>query len=106
METPSLLLSLACVRPPAAAPASRCPLGERKETGAKRKKRRLGPSERRREGRARASMIQFIVLQNRQGKTRLSKYYRSYTDEEKAKIEGEIHRIVTTRDPKFTNFVE
>jgi len=51
-------------------------------------------------------MIQFIVLQNRQGKTRLSKYYRSYTDEEKTKIEGEIHRIVTIRDPKFTNFVE
>jgi citrate synthase len=51
-------------------------------------------------------MIQFIVLQNRQGKTRLSKYYRAYTDEEKTKIEGEIHRIVTTRDPKFTNFVE
>lgn len=51
-------------------------------------------------------MIQFIVLQNRQGKTRLSKYYRAYTDEAKTKIEGEIHRIVTTRDPKFTNFVE
>ena len=51
-------------------------------------------------------MIQFIVLQNRQGKTRLSKYYRSYTDDEKTKIEGEIHRIVTARDPKFTNFVE
>ena len=51
-------------------------------------------------------MIQFILLQNRQGKTRLSKYYRSYTDDEKTKLEGEIHRIVTTRDPKFTNFVE
>ena len=52
------------------------------------------------------AMIQFILLQNRQGKTRLSKYYRSYTDDEKTKLEGEIHRIVTTRDPKFTNFVE
>ena len=31
---------------------------------------------------------------------------RSYTDDEKTKLEGEIHRIVTTRDPKFTNFVE
>ena len=27
-------------------------------------------------------------------------------DEEKNKLEGEIHRLVTTRDPKFTNFVE
>mmetsp|Transcript_20304 Transcript_20304/g.52408 ORF Transcript_20304/g.52408 Transcript_20304/m.52408 type:complete len:143 (+) Transcript_20304:101-529(+) len=51
-------------------------------------------------------MIQFILLQNRQGKTRLSKYYRSYTDDEKHKIEGEIHRLVTGRDSKFTNFVE
>ena len=32
-------------------------------------------------------MIQFILLQNRQGKTRLSKYYRSYTDDEKTKLE-------------------
>ena len=51
-------------------------------------------------------MIQYLLLQNRQGKTRLSKYYRSYTDDEKNKLEGEIHRLVTTRDPKFTNFVE
>ena len=51
-------------------------------------------------------MIQYLLLQNRQGKTRLSKYYRPYTDEEKTKLEGEIHRLVTTRDPKFTNFVE
>lgn len=51
-------------------------------------------------------MIQFILLQNRQGKTRLSKYYRAFTDDEKVKLEGEIHRLVTTRDPKFTNFVE
>ena len=51
-------------------------------------------------------MIQFLLLQNRQGKTRLSKYYRTYSDEEKVKLESEIHRLVTTRDPKFTNFVE
>lgn len=51
-------------------------------------------------------MIQYLLLQNRQGKTRLSKYYRAYTDEEKNKLETEIHRLVTTRDPKFTNFVE
>ena len=51
-------------------------------------------------------MIQYLLLQNRQGKTRLSKYYRAYTDEERNKIESDVHRIVTTRDPKFTNFVE
>ena len=51
-------------------------------------------------------MIQYLLLQNRQGKTRLSKYYRAYTDEERQKIESDVHRIVTTRDPKFTNFVE
>jgi len=51
-------------------------------------------------------MIQFILLQNRQGKTRLSKYYKHYTDDEKSKLEGEIHRLVTGRDSKFTNFVE
>ena len=53
-----------------------------------------------------AGMIQYLLLQNRQGKTRLSKYYRPYSDDEKHKLEGEIHRLVTTRDPKFTNFVE
>lgn len=51
-------------------------------------------------------MIQFLLLQNRQGKTRLSKYYKNFPDSEKTKMETEIHRIVTTRDPKFTNFVE
>ena len=51
-------------------------------------------------------MIQFLLLQNRQGKTRLSKYYKGFSDEERTKMETDIHRIVTTRDPKFTNFVE
>jgi len=51
-------------------------------------------------------MIQYLLLQNSQGKTRLSKYYRPYTDAEKSKLEAEVHRLVTTRDPKFTNFVE
>lgn len=51
-------------------------------------------------------MIQFILVQNRQGITRLSKYYRQYTDEERVKIEEEIHRLETGRDVKFTNFVE
>eukprot|EP00301_Raphidiophrys_heterophryoidea_P014989 c23482_g1_i1.p1 GENE.c23482_g1_i1~~c23482_g1_i1.p1 ORF type:complete len:143 (-),score=32.49 c23482_g1_i1:64-492(-) len=51
-------------------------------------------------------MIRFIMLQNRQGKTRLAKYYASYNDEEKHKLQQEVHRLVTSREPKFTNFVE
>eukprot|EP00275_Glaucocystis_incrassata_P001795 EC123994.1.p1 GENE.EC123994.1~~EC123994.1.p1 ORF type:complete len:143 (+),score=25.19 EC123994.1:144-572(+) len=51
-------------------------------------------------------MIRFILLQNRQGKTRLSKYWQPFSDEEKVQLEGEVHRMVTARDPKHTNFVE
>jgi len=65
-------------------------------------------------------MIRFFLLQNRQGKTRLSKWYvppptshnnggggNSGTIEaEKARIEAEVHRLVTARDKKYTNFIE
>lgn len=51
-------------------------------------------------------MIQFILVQNRQGITRLSKYYRQYNDDERVRLEDEIHRLETGRDAKFTNFVE
>mmetsp|Transcript_5225 Transcript_5225/g.12474 ORF Transcript_5225/g.12474 Transcript_5225/m.12474 type:complete len:143 (+) Transcript_5225:186-614(+) len=51
-------------------------------------------------------MIRFFILQNRQGKTRLSKWYVAVEEPEKRKIEGEVHRIVTSRDGKYTNFVE
>lgn len=40
------------------------------------------------------------------GKTRLSKWFVSVEEEEKRKIEGEVYKIVTARDSKFTNFVE
>ena len=72
------------------------------------------------------AQIRFFLLQNRQGKTRLSKWYvppptggnkdngtQSYatadstaTDAEKARIESEVHRLVTSRDKKYTNFIE
>lgn len=52
------------------------------------------------------AQIRFFVLQNRQGKTRLSKWYVAIEEAEKRKIEGEVHRIVTSRDGKYTNFVE
>ena len=50
--------------------------------------------------------IRFLLLQNRQGKTRLSKWYVPIEEEEKRRIEAEVHRHVTQRDPKFTNFLE
>ena len=51
-------------------------------------------------------MIRFILLQNRQGRTRLAKYYVPFTDAEKHKVEHEVHRMVSNRDQKFTNFVD
>ncbi|KAL3642096.1 hypothetical protein CASFOL_012911 [Castilleja foliolosa] len=53
-----------------------------------------------------SKMIRFILLQNRQGKTRLAKYYIPLEESEKHKVEYEVHRLVVNRDPKFTNFVE
>ena len=42
----------------------------------------------------------------RQGKTRLSKWYVDASEEDKRKVEAEVHRIITSRDSKQTNFVE
>ena len=36
----------------------------------------------------------------------MSKWYVPIEEEEKRRIEAEVHRHVTQRDPKFTNFVE
>uniref|UniRef100_A0A7S2UVB6 AP complex subunit sigma n=1 Tax=Fibrocapsa japonica TaxID=94617 RepID=A0A7S2UVB6_9STRA len=52
-------------------------------------------------------MIRFLLMQNRQGKTRLSKWYiPSPEDQEKARMELEINRLVLSRDRKYTNFIE
>ena len=50
--------------------------------------------------------IRFILLQNRQGKTRLSRWYVSYNDDERRKIETETHRTIVSRDNKMTSFLE
>ncbi|CCD46384.1 similar to AP-2 adaptor complex subunit sigma [Botrytis cinerea T4] len=69
-------------------------------------------------------VLSFVLIQNRQGKTRLAKWYAPYNDEEKIKLKGEVHcpppilatsnltthqvhRLVAPRDQKYqSNFVE
>jgi AP-2 complex subunit sigma-1 len=59
-------------------------------------------------------VLSFILIQNRQGKTRLAKWYAPYTDEEKVKLKGEVRspRLplgapIAPRDQKYqSNFVE
>ncbi|PGH11020.1 AP-2 complex subunit sigma [Polytolypa hystricis UAMH7299] len=52
-------------------------------------------------------VLSFILIQNRQGKTRLAKWYAPYTDDEKIKLKGEVHRLIAPRDQKYqSNFVE
>ncbi|EEB07703.1 AP-2 adaptor complex subunit Aps2 [Schizosaccharomyces japonicus yFS275] len=52
-------------------------------------------------------MIHFILVQNRHGKTRLSKFYVPYNDEEKIQLKGRVHRLVAQRDQRYqANFVE
>ena len=52
-------------------------------------------------------MIRFFLLQNKQGKTRLSKWYQNAPDDlERVKLEADVHRIISMRGRGFTNFVE
>ena len=41
-------------------------------------------------------VLSFILIQNRQGKTRLAKWYAPYTDEEKVKLKGEVCYLYLT----------
>ena len=52
------------------------------------------------------TQIRFFLVQNRQGKTRLAKWYVGVEEEEMRKIENEVHRLILSRDAKYTNFVE
>lgn len=51
-------------------------------------------------------MIHFILVQNRMGKTRLCKWYVPCDDSERDRQKMEVHRLVTSRESTFTNFVE
>ena len=50
--------------------------------------------------------IHYLLIQNRQGKVRLAKWYTRVEDEDKRQMALEIHRLVNSRHAKFTNFVE
>jgi len=52
-------------------------------------------------------MIRFFLLQNKQGKTRLSKWYSTPPDEnDRVKLESDVFRIISVRGRGYTNFVE
>lgn len=52
-------------------------------------------------------MIRFILVQNRQGKVRLAKYYVHYDDAEREQLPCEVYRIIAPRDQRSqSNFVE
>ncbi len=51
-------------------------------------------------------MIRFLIVQNRQGKTRISRWYVNYEEKEKQKLLLDVHRAITSRDSRFTNFIE
>ncbi|KAK9893550.1 putative clathrin coat assembly protein ap17 [Cystobasidium minutum MCA 4210] len=54
-----------------------------------------------------SALQHFVLVLNRQGKTRLAKYFQAYDDDEKVRIRGEVHRIIAPRDSKYqSNFVE
>lgn len=50
--------------------------------------------------------VNAIFVQNRQGKTRLCKWYVPCDDNERDRQKMEVHRLVTSREATFTNFVE
>jgi len=45
-------------------------------------------------------------LQNKQGRTRLSKWYININEEEKIKIQNEVYRTIILRDIKESNIIE
>lgn len=51
-------------------------------------------------------MIRWVLLQNRAGRTRLSRFYVPMEDREKRRVEEEVYRLIVNREAKFTNFVE
>jgi hypothetical protein len=50
--------------------------------------------------------VKFVILQNKQGRTRLSKWYIPLPDEEKIKIQNEVYRTIILRDIKESSIIE
>ncbi|KAA3672839.1 AP-1 complex subunit sigma 1/2, partial [Paragonimus westermani] len=50
--------------------------------------------------------MHFMLLFSRQGKVRLQKWYTSYPEKEKKKIQRDLMTIVLARKPKMCSFVE
>ena len=53
-----------------------------------------------------AAMIHFALLFSRQGKVRLSKYYKPYSQKERAKLVKEVTSQILARPNKLCNVVE
>ncbi|KAJ4819279.1 AP-1 complex subunit sigma-1 [Rhynchospora pubera] len=51
-------------------------------------------------------MIHFVILINRQGKVRLTKWYSTYSQKERSKILKELSGMVLSRGPKLCNFID
>ena len=51
-------------------------------------------------------MIQFILMVNKQGQTRLSKYYNSFSVQERVTLEGELIRKCLSRTADQCSFLE
>ncbi|KAJ1507417.1 AP-2 complex subunit sigma, partial [Coelomomyces lativittatus] len=52
-------------------------------------------------------MIHFILIQNRQGKTRLAKWYSPLTSHEQLHAKETVHQLTSERDQKGqSNFIE
>ena len=50
--------------------------------------------------------VKFVILQNKQGGTRLSNWYININEEEKIKIHNEVNRTIILRDIKESNIIE
>lgn len=50
--------------------------------------------------------MKFLILQNKQGRTRLSKWYIPVSDEDKIKIQNEVYRTIIIRDNRTGNIIE
>ncbi|EPY30074.1 AP-2 complex subunit sigma-1 [Strigomonas culicis] len=50
-------------------------------------------------------MINFILFQNRMGKTRLAKFYVPLDDEGREEVKRSVHALLSTRESRLSNFV-